>query len=109
MNYWDKQDHPISRLRHYMANRGWWDEEEEKGWRKSSRKMVIPEGLRRFRGGKLRFWDFGVGSFLGFWASGFLGKEPWGLGEEHSGFWSGESSGFRGKNLWDLGREILGI
>ncbi|NWW67852.1 ODBA dehydrogenase, partial [Ifrita kowaldi] len=41
VNYWDKQDHPISRLRHYMANRGWWDEEEEKGWRKSSRKMVL--------------------------------------------------------------------
>ncbi|NXA59693.1 ODBA dehydrogenase, partial [Mohoua ochrocephala] len=41
VNYWDKQDHPISRLRHYMANRGWWDEEEEKAWRKSSRKMVL--------------------------------------------------------------------
>ncbi|XP_037230632.1 2-oxoisovalerate dehydrogenase subunit alpha, mitochondrial [Falco rusticolus] len=41
VNYWDKQDHPISRLRHYMLNRGWWDEEEEKGWRKSSRKMVM--------------------------------------------------------------------
>ncbi|NXS42649.1 ODBA dehydrogenase, partial [Balaeniceps rex] len=24
-----------------MLNRGWWDEEEEKGWRKSSRKMVM--------------------------------------------------------------------
>ncbi|NWV13279.1 ODBA dehydrogenase, partial [Ptilonorhynchus violaceus] len=41
VNYWDKQDHPISRLRHYMVNRGWWDEDEEKGWRKSSRKMVL--------------------------------------------------------------------
>ncbi|XP_014117914.1 PREDICTED: 2-oxoisovalerate dehydrogenase subunit alpha, mitochondrial [Pseudopodoces humilis] len=41
VNYWDKQDHPISRLRHYMARRGWWDEEEEKAWRKSSRKMVL--------------------------------------------------------------------
>ncbi|XP_053908853.1 2-oxoisovalerate dehydrogenase subunit alpha, mitochondrial isoform X2 [Cuculus canorus] len=41
VNYWDKQDHPISRLRHYMVNRGWWDEEQEKGWRKSSRKMVM--------------------------------------------------------------------
>ncbi|KAM6032851.1 2-oxoisovalerate dehydrogenase subunit alpha, mitochondrial [Theristicus caerulescens] len=41
VNYWDKQDHPISRLRHYMLSRGWWDEEEEKGWRKSSRKMVM--------------------------------------------------------------------
>uniref|UniRef100_A0A8B9MZ65 2-oxoisovalerate dehydrogenase subunit alpha n=1 Tax=Accipiter nisus TaxID=211598 RepID=A0A8B9MZ65_9AVES len=41
VNYWDKQDHPISRLRHYMLNWGWWDKEEEKGWRKSSRKMVM--------------------------------------------------------------------
>ncbi|NXI79167.1 ODBA dehydrogenase, partial [Rhipidura dahli] len=41
VNYWDKQDHPISRLRLYMANRGWWDEDEEKAWRKSSRKMVL--------------------------------------------------------------------
>ena len=41
VNYWDKQDHPISRLRHYMQGRGWWDEEQEKGWRKSSRKKVM--------------------------------------------------------------------
>ncbi|XP_027563406.1 2-oxoisovalerate dehydrogenase subunit alpha, mitochondrial, partial [Neopelma chrysocephalum] len=32
VNYWDKQDHPISRLRHYMTHRGWWDEQQEKGW-----------------------------------------------------------------------------
>ncbi|XP_020834119.1 2-oxoisovalerate dehydrogenase subunit alpha, mitochondrial isoform X2 [Phascolarctos cinereus] len=41
VNYWDKQDHPISRLRHYMLSRGWWDEEQEKGWRKQSRKKVM--------------------------------------------------------------------
>nr|XP_060639548.1 2-oxoisovalerate dehydrogenase subunit alpha, mitochondrial [Anolis sagrei ordinatus] len=41
VNYWDKQDHPISRLRHYMAGRGWWDEEQEKIWRKKSRKRVM--------------------------------------------------------------------
>ncbi|XP_071588743.1 2-oxoisovalerate dehydrogenase subunit alpha, mitochondrial [Heliangelus exortis] len=41
VNYWDKQDHPISRLRLFMLHRGWWDEEQEKGWRKSSRKMVM--------------------------------------------------------------------
>ncbi|NXK43499.1 ODBA dehydrogenase, partial [Piprites chloris] len=41
VNYWDKQDHPISRLRHYLDNRGWWDEQQEKSWRKSSRKMVL--------------------------------------------------------------------
>ncbi|XP_039909977.1 2-oxoisovalerate dehydrogenase subunit alpha, mitochondrial [Hirundo rustica] len=41
VNYWDKQDHPISRLRHYMARRQWWDEAQEKAWRKNSRKMVL--------------------------------------------------------------------
>uniref|UniRef100_A0A8C4JKP7 2-oxoisovalerate dehydrogenase subunit alpha n=1 Tax=Dromaius novaehollandiae TaxID=8790 RepID=A0A8C4JKP7_DRONO len=40
VSYWDKQDHPISRLRLYMQGRGWWDEEQEKSWRKSSRKKV---------------------------------------------------------------------
>ncbi|NXD74797.1 ODBA dehydrogenase, partial [Eolophus roseicapillus] len=24
-----------------MLRKGWWDEEQEKGWRKSSRKMVL--------------------------------------------------------------------
>nr|XP_033810856.1 2-oxoisovalerate dehydrogenase subunit alpha, mitochondrial [Geotrypetes seraphini] len=41
VNYWDKQDHPISRLRHYMLSKHWWDEEQEKAWRKKSRKMVM--------------------------------------------------------------------
>uniref|UniRef100_A0A8C3MFZ2 2-oxoisovalerate dehydrogenase subunit alpha n=1 Tax=Geospiza parvula TaxID=87175 RepID=A0A8C3MFZ2_GEOPR len=41
VNYWDKQDHPISRLRHYLGRRGWWDEPQEQEWRKSSRKMVL--------------------------------------------------------------------
>lgn len=40
VNYWDKQDHPISRLRQYMQNHGWWDDEQEKAWRKQSRKKV---------------------------------------------------------------------
>lgn len=40
VNYWDKQDHPISRLRQYLLNQGWWDEEQEKAWRKQSRKKV---------------------------------------------------------------------
>uniref|UniRef100_F6Z1F1 2-oxoisovalerate dehydrogenase subunit alpha n=1 Tax=Macaca mulatta TaxID=9544 RepID=F6Z1F1_MACMU len=44
VNYWDKQDHPISRLRHYLLSQGWWDEEQEKAWRKQSRKK---ENLRR--------------------------------------------------------------
>ncbi|KAK6470681.1 2-oxoisovalerate dehydrogenase subunit alpha, partial [Huso huso] len=41
VNYWDKQDHPISRLRQHMVSRGWWDEEQEKAWRKQSRKRVM--------------------------------------------------------------------
>ncbi|KAF7699293.1 hypothetical protein HF521_004035 [Silurus meridionalis] len=41
VNYWDKQDHPISRLRHYMSARGWWGEDEERAWRKQSRKLVM--------------------------------------------------------------------
>ncbi|XP_043918699.1 2-oxoisovalerate dehydrogenase subunit alpha, mitochondrial [Protopterus annectens] len=41
VNYWDKQDHPISRLRHYMTNKGWWDTEQEKAWRKKSRIRVM--------------------------------------------------------------------
>lgn len=40
VNYWDKQDHPISRLRHHLQSRGWWDDEQEKAWRKQSRKKV---------------------------------------------------------------------
>ncbi|XP_068034146.1 LOW QUALITY PROTEIN: 2-oxoisovalerate dehydrogenase subunit alpha, mitochondrial [Anomalospiza imberbis] len=41
VNYWDKQDHPISRLRLYLERRSWWDEQQERDWRKSSRKMVL--------------------------------------------------------------------
>lgn len=41
VNYWDKQDHPISRLRHYMTARNWWGEDEERAWRKQSRKLVM--------------------------------------------------------------------
>lgn len=41
VNYWDKQDHPISRLRHYMTARGWWSEDDERSWRKQSRKTVM--------------------------------------------------------------------
>lgn len=44
VNYWDKQDHPISRLRHYLQSRGWWDDEQEKAWRKQSRKKVGASG-----------------------------------------------------------------
>ncbi|XP_015991165.2 2-oxoisovalerate dehydrogenase subunit alpha, mitochondrial [Rousettus aegyptiacus] len=41
VSYWDKQDHPILRLRHYMQSHGWWDDEQEKAWRKQSSKKVM--------------------------------------------------------------------
>ncbi|XP_009980935.1 PREDICTED: 2-oxoisovalerate dehydrogenase subunit alpha, mitochondrial, partial [Tauraco erythrolophus] len=58
VDYWDKRDHPISRLRHYMLNRNWWDEEEEKSWRRSSRRMVagLGLGISGIRG-KGNLWD----------------------------------------------------
>ncbi|KAL8622837.1 hypothetical protein ACOMHN_026958 [Nucella lapillus] len=41
VSYWDQQDNPISRLRHYMVNTGWWDEEAEKKWMLDARKRVM--------------------------------------------------------------------
>ncbi|KAK7479459.1 hypothetical protein BaRGS_00029275 [Batillaria attramentaria] len=41
VSYWDQQDNPISRLRHYMLNQGWWDEKAEQEWKLGSRKMVM--------------------------------------------------------------------
>ena len=40
VTYWDREDHPISRLRYYMLNKGWWGEDKEKEWMKQSRKQV---------------------------------------------------------------------
>jgi len=41
VSYWDKEDHPISRLRGYMNNNRWWSDAEEKAWMKESRKEVL--------------------------------------------------------------------
>lgn len=41
VSYWDKEDHPIGRLRHYLINQNWWNEQEEKEWMKESRKKVL--------------------------------------------------------------------
>ncbi|XP_059148266.1 2-oxoisovalerate dehydrogenase subunit alpha, mitochondrial-like [Physella acuta] len=41
VSHWDKTDNPISRLRHYMLNKGWWDEDKEKQWKLESRRMVM--------------------------------------------------------------------
>ncbi|KAI7867513.1 thiamine diphosphate-binding protein [Spinellus fusiger] len=34
-------DNPISRLRLYLEKKGWWSQEEEEGWRKETRKIVL--------------------------------------------------------------------
>ena len=40
VTYWDQKDHPISRLRFYMLNQNWWNDELEKKWMKESRTRV---------------------------------------------------------------------
>jgi len=46
VRFWDSTDHPISRLRHYMVNKGWWDEAQEAEWKKQSKKMVNKRSFR---------------------------------------------------------------
>ncbi|EDO43057.1 predicted protein [Nematostella vectensis] len=41
VNYWDKEDHPISRLRYYMEDKGWWDQDQEQQWKKEARLQVM--------------------------------------------------------------------
>ena len=40
VRFWDSTDHPISRLRHYMVNKGWWDDGKEAQWKQKSKKEV---------------------------------------------------------------------
>jgi len=40
VNYWDKQDHPISRLRYYLLQRDWWSEQDETTWMTDTRKQA---------------------------------------------------------------------
>ena len=40
VSYWDERNNPITRLRHYMINMGWWNEEDEKEWMLDTRKRV---------------------------------------------------------------------
>ena len=40
VNYWDKQDHPISRLRYFMLQRDWWSEKDESTWMTDTRKQA---------------------------------------------------------------------
>lgn len=41
VHHWDQRDHPIARLRRFLRLRGWWGDEEERAWRKSTRRMVM--------------------------------------------------------------------
>ncbi|XP_023240798.1 2-oxoisovalerate dehydrogenase subunit alpha, mitochondrial-like [Centruroides sculpturatus] len=41
VRFWHQKDHPISRLRNYMINQGWWDDEKEKAWKEETKKQVM--------------------------------------------------------------------
>lgn len=41
VRFWDSTDHPISRLRKYMTNQGWWDENKDNEWKQKARTAVM--------------------------------------------------------------------
>lgn len=41
VNYWDKEDHPIGRLRHYLENKEWWNSKMEEEWKREARQQVM--------------------------------------------------------------------
>ncbi|CAL8081133.1 unnamed protein product [Orchesella dallaii] len=41
VRFWDSTDHPISRLRNYMLNHGWWNDDKEQEWKKKSKTAVM--------------------------------------------------------------------
>lgn len=41
VRFWHQTDHPISRLRKYMENQGWWDDDKEKLWKEETKKQVM--------------------------------------------------------------------
>ncbi|CAI4232056.1 unnamed protein product [Auanema sp. JU1783] len=38
---WGDKDHPITRFKRYITERGWWNDEMEKEWQKDSRKRIL--------------------------------------------------------------------
>ncbi|KAK6746088.1 hypothetical protein RB195_012291 [Necator americanus] len=38
---WGDKDHPISRFKKYITEKGWWNEDDEKSWQKDCRKRVL--------------------------------------------------------------------
>jgi len=41
VRYWDQKGHPIARFGNYLRSKGLWDDQQEKGWKDSSRKQVM--------------------------------------------------------------------
>lgn len=46
VRHWDKVDHPISRLRNYMLNQEWWNDEMEKNWKDECKERVMTSFAR---------------------------------------------------------------
>jgi len=46
VRFWDSTDHPISRLRLYMVNKGWWDDTKEAEWKQKSKTKVLESFAR---------------------------------------------------------------
>ena len=38
---WNERDHPITRFRNYITNKGLWTEAEDKEWKDDARKQVL--------------------------------------------------------------------
>ncbi|PAV76395.1 hypothetical protein WR25_07410 [Diploscapter pachys] len=38
---WGDKDHPITRFKKYVMDRGWWDDEQEKAWQNEARKRIL--------------------------------------------------------------------
>lgn len=43
LEVWNSVEHPITKLKNYMKNREWWNEEEEKHFVKSIRKQILSQ------------------------------------------------------------------
>ena len=40
LDHWKTTGNPIVRLRQYMENQGWWDEQQDQDWKTQARKEV---------------------------------------------------------------------
>ena len=46
VRFFHQKDHPILRLRKFLENQKWWDEDQEKAWKEESKKEVMQAFLR---------------------------------------------------------------